>query len=97
MLEELAPIEYKAYKLGIALGLTPGSFESNLLSVVQKWLEQDYDTQRHGLPSYRRLVKAVASKIGGSNPALASKIAANHPIGELMMCACTYIHLAVYQ
>ena len=47
-------------------------------SVVQTWLDQDYNTQHHQLPSYRRLVKAVASKVGGSNPALAKEIAANH-------------------
>ena len=49
--------------------------------VVQTWLKQDYNTECHKLPSYRRLVEAVASRVGGSNPALAKKIAANHPAG----------------
>ena len=48
-------------------------------SIVENWLTQNYNIQRHQLPSYRRLVKAVASKVGGSNPALAKKIADNHP------------------
>ena len=79
VLEELTPIERRADKLGIALGLSAGSHDPNMDSVVQKWLNQDYNIQRYQLPSYRRLVKAVASKVGGSNPALAKKIAAKHP------------------
>ena len=79
VLEELTPIGKKADKLGIALGLSAGSFDPTMESVAQTWLNQDYNTQRHQLPSYRRLVKAVASKVGGSNPALAKKIAAKHP------------------
>ena len=54
--------------------------------VVKTWLDQDYNTQRHQLPSYRRLVKAVASKVGGSNPALAKKIADNHLGESVVLC-----------
>ena len=79
VLEDLAEIERKADKLGTALGLSAGGYDPTMESVVDTWLSQDYDTQRHELPSYRRLVKAVASKVGPSNPALAKKIAANHP------------------
>ena len=79
VLEELTSIEKKADKLGIALGLSPGRFDPTMESVVQTWLNQEYTTQRHQLPSYRRLVRAVASKVGGSNPALAKRIAAYHP------------------
>ena len=79
VLEELTPIERRANNLGIALGLSTGSYNPTMESVIQTWLDQDYNTQRHQLPSYRRLVKAVTNKVGGSNPALAKKIAANHP------------------
>ena len=79
VLEELTPIKRRADKLGIALGLSAGSFDPTMESVVQTWLDQNYNTQRHQLPSYRRLVSAVASKVGGSNPTLAKEIAANHP------------------
>ena len=65
--------------MGVALGLSAGSFEPKMQSVIETWLNQSYNTQRHQLPSYPRLVKAVASKVGGSNPALAKQIAANHP------------------
>ena len=85
VLEELTDIGKKADKLGTALGLSAGSFDPTMESVVETWLSQDYNTQRHQLPSYRRLVRAVANKVGGSNPALAKKIAANHP-GKTTCC-----------
>lgn len=72
-------IERKADKLGIGLGLPAGSYEPTLNAVIEAWLNQSYDVKRHGLPSYRRLVKVVASRVGGSNPALAKKIAGKHP------------------
>ena len=65
--------------MGIALGLSSGSFEPTMQSVIETWLRQDYNTQRHELPSYRRLVRAVASRVGGSYPALAKEIASKHP------------------
>ena len=71
--------------MGIGLGLSAGSFDPKMQSVIENWLIQNYNTQRHQIPSYRRLVKAVASKVGGSNPALAKKIAANHP-GKMSLC-----------
>ena len=74
-------VERKAYKLAIALGLLPGCFEPNIYDVIKVWLEKNYDTQRHGPPSYQRLAEAVADKVGPANPALAKKIATNHPGG----------------
>ena len=75
----MTDVKRRAGKLGIALGLSPGSFAPNLEDVIKVWLEQNYNTQRHGLPSYQRLVEAVASNVGPGNPALAKIIAANHP------------------
>ena len=81
VLEELAPIRRKASNIGTALGLSLDSFDSEptLESVVDTWLSQSYNTERHKEPTYRRLVKAVASQVGGSNPALAKNIAKEHP------------------
>ena len=79
VLSEVTGVRSEAEKLGIALGLSAGSFDPNLDVVIKDWLNQNYDTQRHGLPSYQQLVKAVASKVGPGNPALARKIATKHP------------------
>ena len=47
--------------------------------VIDTWLAQGYDTDRYGMPSWRKLVNAVASPAGGNNHLLAKKIAEDHP------------------
>ena len=74
--------------LGCALRLHPPVFneiqhdnqcsEDCLRAVLTKWLQQNYNTDRFGLPSWKLLVDAVAHRSGGNNPALARQIAANH-------------------
>ena len=57
----------------------PHDPEECLSSLLYEWLKQSYDTGKYGYPSWRALVKAVASLTGGANPALAQKIAEKHP------------------
>ena len=68
--------------LGLDLGLyqpqldaikvdNPG-VQNCLRVVLTMWLNQTYDVQKFGEPSWP--VKAVSSTIGGSNPALAQDI-----------------------
>ena len=77
------------YSVGAALGLPPSELnkirkncrdgcDEALFQVIIAWLKQSYDMTRHGHPSWKKLVEAVASKAGGQNPALARKIAAAH-------------------
>lgn len=77
------------YDVCLALGLPP-----SLLSAIRtnhpddvraclheglsNWLQRNYNTELHGLPSWGKLVKAVDHPAGGSNPALALKIAEEH-------------------
>lgn len=92
VLSELTDIGDKVGKLETVLLGTTGCVDPlKTENIVKKWLEQDYDTppllaKRNGdeeedstLPSYRRLAKAVASKIFG-NTKLAKTIAKNHPL-----------------
>ena len=75
-------------KLGNALRLRPGVLdvieadeldsESRFTRLLTEWLQQNYNTDRFGKPSWRLLVDAVAHPVGGNNPALAKKIAAKH-------------------
>ena len=57
----------------------PADARSCLQAVLVVWLSKNYDVEKHGPPSWRTLVKAVADPIGGANTALALKIAENHP------------------
>ena len=79
----------KSRPVGAALGLLPSELDKiskncphdcdgELFQVIVTWLKRSYDTSRHGHPSWRKLVEAVASNAGGKNPALARKIAAVH-------------------
>ena len=43
-------------------------------SVIEKWLNQDYNWEKFGLPSWKKLAEAVESRSGGKDPALAKKI-----------------------
>ena len=82
------------YSLGCALGLpvstlnkirndNPHNSEIALMQVINMWLAQQFNTERFGAPSWRKLVCAVASSSGGSNHKLAAEIAENHQ-GKLL-------------
>ena len=55
-----------------------------LITVVEIWLQQQYNVQRHGPPTWQMLVKAIDSPAGGNDHTLARKIASKHPAGEYM-------------
>ena len=52
--------------------------ESRLEQVLSQWLQQAYNIERFGPPSWKLLVSAVAHPIGGNSPALAQQIAHRH-------------------
>ena len=87
--EELMCLAAKYYEIGITLGLSSNELEviahecvrdvkRALGRVIQTWLSQSYNVARFGLPSWRALVKAIDSSAGGSNHALAKRIASKH-------------------
>ena len=53
-----------------------------LSKVVEMWLQQQYNVQRHGPPTWQMLVKAVDSPAGGNDHTLAKKIASKHPASK---------------
>ena len=59
---------------------------SCLNEVLKRWLKEDYNRYRFPPPSWRQLVCAVQSKSGGMNPALARKIAPQHPSNKRHLC-----------
>ena len=87
--EELMCLAAKYDDLGITLGLSyheleaigrecAGNTKRALGQVINTWLKQSYNHDKFGLPSWRSLVKAIDSHAGGSNHALAKKIASRH-------------------
>ena len=87
-------ISSQYYDFGIALGIPPDVLnnikeEPNraLSNVLQVWLKQNYNTDKHGLPTWRKLVEAVDNPAGGNNHALAKAIASEHPIGNPFLYA----------
>ena len=97
---ELDDVTSRWKELGLALRLRPAVLKtigtretdpsSRLIEVLTEWLQQNYNTDCFGPPSWKLLVDAVAHRRGGSNPALARQTAANHN-GE-------YVHMdLVYQ
>ncbi len=50
------------------------------LQVISLWLVGDYNVDRFGKPKWRWVVKVIAEEGGGSNPALAERIARQHPL-----------------
>ena len=56
--------------------------EACLREVISKWLRNSgYDSQQYGPPTWRWVVKVVASPAGGDNPELARMIADQHSNG----------------
>ncbi len=91
---ELWTIKANYYQLGIMLGLPPGELQTirqaNCQNIAQAftevllaWLRQQYNVERYGLPTWQRLMEAVASPSGGSNCTLAEKIAENHLMSSM--------------
>lgn len=91
VLQELEGVAYRWYEIGLALGLLPSTleriksstlgesgFDKVLTSVIVEWLKMNYNTARHGKPTWRRIVKAVKATAGGNNPALADLLERRH-------------------
>ena len=88
--QEVVDIKATYYDFGIALGLPVRELDSihrafyqvidhAFDQVLLLWLRQHYDFERHGRPTWRRLVEEVE----GFNPTLAADIANRHPISGI--------------
>ena len=92
--QEVVGIKSTYYQFGKELGIPPGELDSirkqfhhdhdqAIDEVLLLWLRQRYDVERHGRPTWRRLVEAVDSSNGGSNPALAIDITNRHTVSGI--------------
>ena len=69
-------LRLKHSTLDVIEGNNPGDVYACLHKALVEWLRLNYDYQRHGRPSWRRLAEAVSSFDG----ALFEKIATKHKI-----------------
>ena len=58
--------------------------EQALNDTLELWLQQKYNVERFGPPTWRMLVEAVDRKAGGNNHDLAKEIASDHPAAGIM-------------
>ena len=84
----LAGLRLPPSKLSIIKAEHSTNSRSCLQAALLAWLSKTYNVEKHGPPSWRTLVKAVADPIGGANVSLALKIADNHP-GKVHIIICT--------
>ena len=56
------------------------SADKCLIDMVTCWLQHNYDTSRHGLPTWEKLVQVIGSPAGGNNATLALAIAQQHNV-----------------
>ena len=56
------------------------TLNQRVTQMVTEWLGKRYDTDRFGLPSWRRLVEVIASRAGGSHNYLANQLVKTHPV-----------------
>ena len=98
MYSELVEVAHKWKRIGLALRLSPNlldkihyknyvDVENYLRDVLTEWLRKAYSTARFGDPSWKMLVEAVAHPAGGSDRALAGRIAKKYN-GEYYVCRC---------
>ena len=66
------------------------SADKCLIDMVTCWLQHNYDTSCHGLPTWERLVQVIASPAGGNNATLALTIAQQHNVSIQPI----YVHVA---
>ena len=56
----------------------PTSLENCMDETLLVWLRRSHNEAKHGPPTWKKLVQAIAARAGGQNVALAQKIAEDH-------------------
>ena len=80
-------MKHRASHLSTSLRIKPSALATQpptLEDVIQAWLKLNYLVSRHGPPTWRLLIKAVADDSGGANKSLAKIMAKKHPGKSLL-------------
>ena len=89
VVDSVSPVHNRWSQLCCALGLSlsqisairknhAGNTVESLEEGISQWLQQNYNTDKHGPPTWRKLVAAIDNPVGGSNHDLAMKILLKH-------------------
>lgn len=80
ILDEIKSLRHRAEHLATSMRLKPHSLPKNpeLRDVIDAWLRGQYNTARHGPPTWRLLIEKVADDNGGANKALAKRLASKY-------------------
>ena len=71
-------LRLRAADLDIIASKHPNDIQECLRDTLLAWLLQRYDVQRFGSPSWSSLSKAIESRAGANNPALAKRLTIKH-------------------
>ena len=96
--------------IGLALGLLSSDIgkientchckpEDCLREVLLRWIKLGYNVDKHGLPTWKKIVQITVEPAAGNDPALGEKLAIKHQFkGELfifaillMICSPAYV------
>ena len=61
----------------------PGDSSEALVEVIKTWIRQDFNTDKYGVPSWRKVVEVI----GGFDKLLAKRIAKAHPATGMVTLA----------
>ena len=91
VIEALDGVESKYYSIGLALRLRASDLDNiranhgrnvreAMEQVLKSWLNLNYNDEKFGMPTWRKVVEAAHKRSAGNNNALAKAIAADHPL-----------------
>ena len=91
VIEALDGVESKYYSIGLALRLRASDLDNiranhgrivreAMEQVLKSWLNLNYNDEKFGMPTWRKVVEAAHKRSAGNNHALAKAIAADHPL-----------------
>ena len=91
---------HRWYYIGLALRLKPSDLEKirsnqpddQFRNMILEWLKMNYNTEKHGLPTWRRIVEAVNAS--GENTFLANQLARKY--GSKLLAKITCLWLNIY-
>jgi len=84
----LTDVAAKWRNIGIFLRIRPSQLETiqvqgytpmeSMREMLITWLQRNYNVERFGEPTWKKLVEVVSHSAGGGNPSLAMEIARRH-------------------
>ena len=75
-------VDVLGIRSGIRNALNPNQQQQCMNDDIHTWLQGAHNTKKCGHQTWRKLVEAIQSPVGGNNPRYAKEIADAHPIAS---------------